>query len=91
MPAFIFVGVASASHRGWRAPELELDPLRAGPAERVAADHVAEEVDDVSADERPRRHQPERDDAEDDATVRSAGSPRPDDQRRRLGPRARRS
>ena len=31
---------------------VELDPLRPGAAERVAADHVAQDVDDVAADER---------------------------------------
>ena len=71
--------------------ELELDPLRAGAAERVAADHVAEEVDDVAADERPGRHQPERDDAQDDGDRPVGRVARSDDAARRSGSRARRS
>ena len=67
MPAFILVGVASASaSRLGELAEIEPDPLRAWPAERVPADHVAEDVDDVASDEGPSRDQPERHDAQHD-------------------------
>ena len=39
---------------------LERDPLRAGAAERMAADHVAEHVHDVAADVRRGREHEER-------------------------------
>ena len=68
----------SASPRGaWpRSVTLagvELDPLRPGAAEGVAADHVAEDVDDVAADERAGGHDEEPDDRERDR--RPSGRP----------------
>ena len=56
MPARIFVGVASGiAARSRDLTRVEPDPLRPGAAEGVAADHVAEGVDHVTADERPGR------------------------------------
>ena len=51
MPALALVGVASGIvARSAHVAGVELDPFRPGAAERVAADHVAEDVDDVSPD-----------------------------------------
>jgi hypothetical protein len=45
---------------------VEPDPLRPGAAERVAADHVPEHIDDVTADERTGGHEQESDDRQRD-------------------------
>ena len=67
MPALTLVGVASGrSARSVIAPRSRRIHFVPGAAERVAADHVAEHVDDVAADERPRGHDQEGDDAEAD-------------------------
>ena len=72
MPAFIFRGVASGSvGEVGHVAGVELDPLRPGAAEGVAADHVAQHEDDVAADVRAGRQDEEADDrAARPATVR---------------------
>ena len=53
---------------------LQRDPLRAGAAERVAADHVAEDVDDVAADVGAGRQDQEADDGQPRPPPADAGS-----------------
>ena len=63
MPALAFVGVASGSvARSVTSPVSRRIHFVPGAAERVAVDHVAEQVDDVAADEGAGRDDQEADD-----------------------------
>jgi hypothetical protein len=52
---------------------LQRDPLRTRTAERVAVDHVAEDVDHVAADVGPGREDQEREDRQPHPARRSGG------------------